>query len=226
MMRPPDGTVRDRRARGVARTLSPMVDARRHEAFVDLDQPPPSRAAPDPGARLRGGWRRVRAARLPVGTLVLAALVGALAGGFAMRQWQRQQQRAEAAAVVSVSAQLLDSSATGGSSDGVNASLVANLTLVNLGPLPIWVESVEAARDGLEFRNTAPEAMLRPGFRTVAVWITYACRRGGISTDPLPVHMLVRTSDGSTQPFDTTVEIGGSQWPLIIGNMCRADRPG
>ncbi|MEV4623976.1 hypothetical protein AB0J74_35360 [Asanoa sp. NPDC049573] len=203
-----------------------MVDARRQEVFVDLDRPPPQRTAPDPAARLRGGWQRARAARVPVGAVLLATLVGALVGGFAVRQWQRHQQEAQAAAIVSISAQLLDSSATGGSSDGVNASLVANLTLVNLGPLPIWVEAVEAERDGLEFRNTAPEAMLRPGFRTVAVWISYACARGGVSVDPLPVRMRVRTSDGEIRQVETTVEIGGSQWPLIIGNMCRADRPG
>jgi hypothetical protein len=203
-----------------------MVDARHPEVLVDLDRPPPQRPVPDPGARLRGGWQRVRAARVPVGAVVLATLVGALAGGFVVRQWQRQQAQSEAAAIVSISAQLLDGSATGGTSDGINASLVANLTLVNLGPLPIWVEAVEAKRDGLEFRNTAPEAMLRPGFRTVAVWITYACARGGISVDPLPVQMRIRTSDDAIREVETTVEIGGSQWPLIIGNMCRSDQPG
>ncbi|GIF53075.1 hypothetical protein DFJ67_7336 [Asanoa ferruginea] len=203
-----------------------MVDARHPEVLVDLDRPPPQRPTPDPGARLRVGWERARAARVPIGAVVLAALVGALAGGFAVHHWQRQQQKAEAATIVSISAQLLDSSAAGGSSDGINASLVANLTLVNLGPLPIWVEAVEAKRDGLEFRNTAPEAMLRPGFRTVAVWITYACTRGGISTDPLPVRMRIRTSDGAIRDVETTVEIGGSQWPLIIGNMCRTEQQG
>jgi hypothetical protein len=204
---------------GVPRTLRAMVDFRPPEVQVDLDRPPPPEAA-EPAARVRYGLLRLRGARAQVGAVALAATVGAVAGGVVVHRWEERQQRADRESTVSVNAQLLDTGASGGSSDGINASVVANLTVVNLGPLPIRVESVEADRDGLEFRNTSPEAMVRPGFRTVAVWVTYACRNGPISSDPLPVRMRVRTVDDQLHPVDIRMEMGDATWPRLLESMC------
>jgi len=206
----------------VPRTLLAMVDGYSREPLVDLDRPVPPRPERDPGAVLRTGWRRVRTARPQVGAVALAAVVGAVAGGVAVHRWEDRQERAAQASTVTVRAQLLDSTNLSGTSDATNASVVTNLTLVNLGPLPIDVLDLEADRDGLGFRNAAQEFTVRPGFRTIAVWVTFACRNRTIANEPLTLHMQVRTADGRTRSVETAVEIGG-QWPGFLENLCREE---
>ncbi|MDG4826270.1 hypothetical protein O7635_30845 [Asanoa sp. WMMD1127] len=197
-----------------------MVDAHPQEALVDLDRPPPQRPLVEPGDRLRAGWRRLRNARLQAGAVVLAAVVGAVAGGVGVHRWEARQRLAAETGTVELSAQLTDPGNLDASADGVNASIVTNLTLVNLGPLPIQVLDLDAARDGLELRNAAENATVRPGFRTVAVWLTFACVHRDISTDPLPLHVRVRTQDGRTRAVETTMEIGRAQWPALLESRC------
>ncbi|GAA1852832.1 hypothetical protein [Asanoa iriomotensis] len=200
-----------------------MVDAHSPEPLVDLDRPAPVRPAAEPGVRLRSGLRRLRAARVQVSAVALATVVGGVAGGVGVHRFETRQALAAEQSTVQVGAQLLEPPNMGGSSDGVNASMVTNLTLVNLGPLPIEVLDLSAARDGVEFRNASQEAVIRPGFRTMAVWVTFACTRGTISTtEPLPLHLRVRTADGQTRQVDTTVEIGvGANWPRLLESLCR-----
>lgn len=202
-----------------------MVDAYSSEPLVDLDRPAPRRPERDPGVRLRSRWQRLRAARLQVGAVALATVVGAVAGGVGVHRWEARQQRAARAATVTVRAQLLDSPNLGGSSDKVNASVVANLTLVNLGPLPVDVLDLEADRDGLGLRNAAQEFTVRPGFRTIAVWVTFECDHRTISTEPVTLRLRIRTADGQTRPVDTAVEIGSAQWPQFLENLCRDEWP-
>ncbi|GIF76073.1 hypothetical protein [Asanoa siamensis] len=200
-----------------------MVDAHPREPLVDLDRPAPPRPAIEPGERLRGGLRRLRAARLQVSAVALAAVLGAVAGGAGVHRWEAGQERAAAAAVVEVGAQLIDPADLDGTSDGTTASMVANLTLVNLGPLPIEVEDLGARRQGLEIRNASQRVTIRPGFRTIAVTITFTCaQRTVFIAAPLPLNMWIRTADGATRTVDTTVEISpGARWPRSLEQRCR-----
>ncbi|WP_143049873.1 hypothetical protein [Asanoa ishikariensis] len=220
-MRPFNGTPEDHGGRGVPRTLLAMVDAYGREPMVDLDRPPPQRPTREPRERLRAGWRRMRTARLQVGAVALAAVVGAVAGGVGVHRWEARQAHAAEVSTVIVRAQLLDPSDLSGSSDGTDSTMVANLTLVNLGPLPIDVEDFEGERNGLVFRNASQQATIRPGFRTVAVSISFACARHTISGEPLPLRLRVRTADGQTRTIETPVEIGAKFWVQFLENLCR-----
>ncbi|SNT64356.1 hypothetical protein SAMN05421812_1172 [Asanoa hainanensis] len=202
-----------------------MVDAYPREPMVDLDRPAPERPARDPGARLRVAWRRLRTARLQVGAVALATVVGAVAGGVGVHRWEARQERLAETGVVTVRAQLLDPTELSGSSDGSTASIVVNLTLVNLGPLPVDVEDFEGRRAGLGFQNASQEVNVRPGFRTVAVSITLDCTRPTIAgSDPLPLRIRVRTADGRTRTVETPVEIGAKVWVQFLENLCRNNR--
>ncbi|MEV0716579.1 hypothetical protein [Asanoa sp. NPDC050611] len=198
-----------------------MVDAHSREPLVDLDRPAPARPAPEPGLRLRSGLRRLRAARLQASALVLATVVGGVVGGVGVHRWEARQRQAAEASTVAVGAQLVEPSNMGGSSEGGTATMVVNMTLVNLGPLPIEVQDFAAARDGLAFRNPSQHATVRPGFRTVAVTINFACASGTIDSGPVPLRLRVGTADGATRTVETDLEISPSaHWPRFMEQLC------
>ncbi|MEV4538652.1 hypothetical protein AB0J82_33220 [Asanoa sp. NPDC049518] len=194
-----------------------MVDAYPREPMVDLDRPAPERPP-----RLRAGWQRLRTARLQAGAVALAAVVGAVAGGVGVHRWEARQERLAETSTVVLRAQLLDPNDLSGSSDGTASTMVVNLTLVNLGPLPVDVEDFTAERDGLTFRNASQQVTVRPGFRTVAVSISFTCARRTIAGSvPLPLRLRVRTADGQTRTVETPVEIGAKFWVQFLENLCR-----
>jgi hypothetical protein len=197
-----------------------MVDAHHREPLVDLDRPAPARPAADPGVRLRSGLRRLRAGRLQVSAVALATVVGGVVGGVGVHRFEAGQRKDAQASTVAVGAQLVEPTNMGGGTAGGTATMVANMTLVNLGPLPIEVQDFAAARGGLTFGNPSQQGTVRPGFRTFAVTISFACASRHISSEPVPLHLRVRTADGVTRTVDSELEINpAAHWPRFLEQL-------
>ncbi|GIF62302.1 hypothetical protein Ais01nite_03370 [Asanoa ishikariensis] len=178
------------------------------EPMLDLDVPP------DAESGLVDRFRRRRFGVLPMAVAVLLAMASAAAATHVVEDRQR---RASEQAEVSLTTLVGRSGSVSG--DSRTMTIEGSLAVANSGPLPVVVEEVRGSAGGLTFLSTA-SATIRPGVDWILVTVTASCAEG-ISGQPLPAVLKVRTADGQARVTSSLMIVQGTPWATTHEQICR-----
>ncbi|WP_431924320.1 hypothetical protein [Micromonospora wenchangensis] len=183
------------------------------DAVIDLDAPRTGSLGPA-GARAR----RAARPRFVLG-LVAAFVAGLVLGGWGVDRSQEARARQERESAVSLVAM---PAAMGGSgvNSGGRARLEGSLAVVNAGPSPVTVRSVQADSPTVVVRDLGRTRLIRPG-GTGGIDVVVQFRCGEAPTaEPLSVRFSVETADGQVREVRYPIVIVGSLWLDPISTMC------
>ncbi|MCG5464124.1 hypothetical protein MED01_002287 [Micromonospora sp. MED01] len=151
--------------------------------------------------------------------LVAAFVVGAVLGGIGVGELRDSRAQRERSAVVSLVA-LPESGYSGGSTSRGSVLLNGQLTLINTGPAPITVRSVQAERPGVQVRGMSQSRHVRPGGTgQIRVDLQLECATA-FDLEPLSVRFSVETEDNRLREVRYPVALVGSAWQEDALQLC------
>ncbi|MEU4215052.1 hypothetical protein [Actinoplanes sp. NPDC026623] len=173
---------------------------------IDLDRPV---AADVPEQRPRHAFS--------LATLVIGVVVGVAIGGLVTYGWNLRRQDTARDGEVSV---LVFADATKIIDDGTivlhgriaSVTLTRRVTLVNVGPAPINIHNLTAARPGVTVRGVDKQRMIAPGATMQAdADVQVDCQRG-LPLGRIPVTLAVQTDDERYRVARPKEVFDGTPW--------------